>query len=101
MNDVEWSVSDGWEIGTGPSVVVVDKGMAKTEGDNRLAGRRVCVHLRPEGAHGGHRTPGIEDHPDHAEIGSWSPTRRNSTRWLALGLRGDGPATSIAMWPGC
>ena len=60
--------ADGFEIGVGPSVVVMDEGMAKTDHDHDDEGRHLCVHLQPEGPDGRHRPAGQQDHPDRCEI---------------------------------
>jgi len=53
--------SDGWELGTGPSLVVLDSGFGKNFDDNAAEGC-VCVDLRSERFNGRIRHSGIEDH---------------------------------------
>jgi hypothetical protein len=52
--------------GYGPERGRRRQGSGQVAGYDRVARGRVCLHLRPEGAHGGHRHPGVEDHPHHA-----------------------------------
>ena len=67
MNDkalAQLDKADGFEVGVGPSVVVVDEGMAKNRDHDDDEGRHLRVRLRPDGADGRHRPPGQQDHPD-------------------------------------
>ena len=56
--------SEGFEIGVGPSIVIVDRGHGEVAHQQHAHERRLRVHLRPEGADGRARHPGIEDHED-------------------------------------
>src|SRR5262249_25068084 len=48
QNAVDWvNNTRGWEIGTGPSVVIVDKGMARSFSTDTLHSGILCLHLRP------------------------------------------------------
>jgi hypothetical protein len=78
MNDkaVEYlDNSEGWEIGVGPSIVIVNE-EGENDDNHNPAGRCVRLQLRPEGPDGGSRHPGLEDHQAF-EIGScWVSARR-------------------------
>ena len=52
----------GFEVGVGPSLVVLDDGFGKNYVDDNPAKRCVCIHLRPEGTDGRHGYPGNEDY---------------------------------------
>jgi lipid-binding SYLF domain-containing protein len=41
--------SNGWEIGVGPSIVVVDEGMGKSLTSDHASEGRLRVHLRQKG----------------------------------------------------
>ena len=56
--------SEGWEIGVGPSIVIVDEGMAKTMTTSTDPGRYLCLHLQPAGANGGTGYSGIKNLQD-------------------------------------
>ena len=58
--------SDGWEIGVGPSIVVVDTGMAKSMSSTTLQDGDLCLHLQSKRVDGGTRFAGREDHPIYA-----------------------------------
>ena len=60
--------SNGFEVGVGPSIVVVDEGMGKSTTTKTLERRRLRLHLRTEGTHGRPRRSGQQDHEDHAEV---------------------------------
>ena len=71
MNDAALAYldkSDGWELGVGPSIVVVDQGMGKSHDHHDDHPGCLCVHLQSEGADGGHGNPGLEDHQAQLEI---------------------------------
>jgi len=53
--------SEGFELGVGPSLVVLDAGFGQEHVNHNPAKRRVCFHLRPEGIDGRRRHPGNED----------------------------------------
>ena len=56
--------SDGWEIGSGPSVVVWDQGRRGIHVFDDAAERRGRLHFRPRGFDGGPWFTGDEDHRD-------------------------------------
>ena len=58
--------SEGWEIGVGPSIVVVDEGMAKTMTTIDGPGRYLCLHLQPEGVNGGTGSSRIKNLQDQS-----------------------------------
>ena len=60
--------ANGFEVGVGPSVVLVDEGMAKSATTTTTEGRHLRLHLRTEGTDGGPRHPGKQDRQDHAEV---------------------------------
>ena len=67
----EWALAalqkaDGWEIGTGPSVVALDKGLQANATDHHAGGTGLCHHLRPAGVDGGAGPERHQDHQDHA-----------------------------------
>ena len=71
MNDnalAQLDKADGFEVGVGPSVVVVDEGMAKNADDDDDEGRHLCVRLRPARADGRHRPAGQQDHAHRGEV---------------------------------
>jgi len=58
--------SGGWAIGTGPSLVVVDEGMARFAHYHEHAVGRLCFRLRPVGPDGWNWHRGLKDHEVHA-----------------------------------
>ena len=54
--------SGGWEVGVGPSIVVVDAGRRQEPHDDHDPERRLRLRLRPERTDGWCRNPGLEDH---------------------------------------
>jgi lipid-binding SYLF domain-containing protein len=68
--------SDGWQIGSGPSVVVVDQGAAKSITSTTLT-QDVRVPVRPEGVDGGAGAGRIEDnaHPSQRIMAAMRPAR--------------------------
>ncbi len=58
----------GFEVGVGPSVVMVDEGMAKTTNDHNAQRRYLCLCLRTEGADGGSWHPGQQNLENPTEI---------------------------------
>ena len=63
--------SDGWSIGSGPSVVVLDKGAAASITSTTSDAGCVCNPIRPNGADGGNRAGRVEDQPVEARL-SWA-----------------------------
>ena len=71
MNDnalAQLDKADGFEIGVGPSVVVVDEGMAKNADHDDDEGRHLCVHLRPAGLMAGIGLQGNKITPHRGEM---------------------------------
>ena len=58
----------GFEVGVGPSIVMVDEGMGEEHDDPDPQERRLRVHLLAEGPDGRPWHPGQQDHEDHAEV---------------------------------
>jgi len=54
--------SDGWEIGVGPSIVVLDKGKGIVGHPYDAHEGRLRLHLQPGGPDGGCGHSGLEDH---------------------------------------
>jgi hypothetical protein len=55
MNDTALAQLDkagGFEVGVGPTVVVMDEGKAKTMTTTTAKGRHLRLHFRAEGPHG-------------------------------------------------
>ena len=115
MNDAALSYldkSDGWEIGVGPSIVVVDAGRRQVAHQHDDHAGRLCLHLRSEGTDGRPRHSGLEDHEDPVEAAQRSdekgantmfenthltrgrcdprPVRRSPARCAASGRQGGG-----------
>ena len=57
----------GFEVGVGPSVVLIDEGKAKTATTNTMKDDIYALRLQP-GTDGGPWHPGQQDHEDHAEV---------------------------------
>ena len=65
MNDAALAYldkSDGWEVGVGPSIVVVDKGAGKSMTSYDPHAGRLRLHLQSERPDGRHGHSGLEDH---------------------------------------
>lgn len=56
--------SDGWEVGVGPSVVVMDEGMARTMTTTTAKDDIYAFIFGQKGDHGRPGYPGVQDHPD-------------------------------------
>ena len=56
------NAKEGFEVGVGPSVVVMDQGMAKSYTSETMTRRRIRVRLQPAGVDGGNGFAGHEDH---------------------------------------
>ena len=72
----EFVNASGFEVGVGPSVVLVDEGMAKTTTTSDAEGRHLRLRLRAEGTDGGPRHTGQQDHEDHAKVGTAASDHR-------------------------
>ncbi|MGE5302252.1 MAG: twin-arginine translocation pathway signal protein [Alphaproteobacteria bacterium] len=55
--------SDGWELGTGPTITVLDMGFSKNFSTTTLQ-KGVYAYLQPEGLDGRHQLGGLENHQD-------------------------------------
>ncbi len=67
MNDAALAYLDksgGWEVGVGPSIVVVDTGAGKSMTTTTLTQDVYAFIFRSEGPDGRHRHSGLEDHED-------------------------------------
>ena len=58
----------GFEVGVGPSPRPGGRGHGEDHHDQHPQGRHLRLRLRPEGADGGARPPGQQDHEDHPEV---------------------------------
>ena len=59
---LDWvNAAHGWSIGSAPSLVVVDQGMARTMRTRDAPQRNLRLHLRPAGPHGRNRNPRIQN----------------------------------------
>lgn len=84
------SKSGGWEIGTGPSLVIVGETFAKSMTSTTLT-QDVYAYIRSEGPDGRHRHSGLQDHAHQsAEVTRGSPTGAGRRRALA-GTDAPGP----------
>ena len=75
--------SDGWELGTGPSLVVLDEGFRQKLYDNYAAEGGLRVHLRSEGIDGRYWHSRIEDYQNQSVVESAvsvNVSRERSTR---------------------
>ena len=91
----------GFEVGVGPSIVLVDEGMAKTTTTSTHQGGHRRVRLRTEGADGRPRDSGEQDLEDHPEVAyerrhPGRAERRSrascASRFVRPGARGNGGA---------
>ena len=85
MNEWSWralSSTDGFQVGVGPSVVVLDEGKAKIDYFGNVDERCLCLRLRSAGTDGGCRPAGYEDHSaqllDGEVLGGPDSPRRNT-----------------------
>ncbi len=60
--------SDGWEIGAGPSIVVVNSGMGKSFTSTTLRERCLRVYLQSARFDGGAWHSGVKDHQDQVIV---------------------------------
>lgn len=56
--------SDGWEIGTGPTLVVLDKGFGKNFTSTTVQ-KGLCVCLQSKGVNGRDQLARLQDHQDY------------------------------------
>ena len=73
MNDAalkQLDKTEGFEVGVGPSIVVLDEGKAKSHDDHVDEGRHLRVHLQPAGANGRARPARQQDYEDQSEVGA-------------------------------
>jgi hypothetical protein len=59
--------SGGWAIGTGPSIVVLDQGAARSLTTTNLRSDVYAFVFQPTGSDGWHWPRGFENHQDHSE----------------------------------
>jgi lipid-binding SYLF domain-containing protein len=60
------TTSKGWEIGVGPTITVVDEGLAKSMTTKPRQRMTSMLFLWSEGPDGQDRHPRLRDHPDYA-----------------------------------
>ena len=77
--------TEGFEVGVGPSIVVMDEGKAKSTTTTIGEGRHLRVHLQPEGFDGRARSARQQDHEDRCQVGESRPINR-ALRSPARGL---------------
>ena len=71
MNDAALAYldkSEGFEVGVGPSIVVVDEGVGKSMTSTTITQDVYAFVFNQEGLMGGPRRPGLEDH-EACELG--------------------------------
>jgi hypothetical protein len=83
----------GFEVGVGPTVVVVDEGMGKSATTTTLKNDIYAFNLRAEGPHGRHWHPGQQGSPRSRHRNS-----RGGTAALRLGWSGIQVATRSAVF---
>ena len=64
------SKAKGFEVGVGPTVVVVNKGTSKNLTTTTLKSRHLCGHFRPEGPDSRPRRSREQDHEGEPQVGA-------------------------------